>query len=241
MYSTFPRESSSSLERTSLQKLLVQGRFSFSSSIFTKKHSAELDLKTLDFTNPAAVDRFMLLSRDIRVKMNVLKEANFDVQRLEEQRDAVVERLVKTDSEAAIIKSELKHKDQDLAGLRVDTEIEREKAERLTAKVEHLEQVKAKIQRELFSREGELNRAQVQNNNLQFLRFQIRLAKDQSRNNFSKRNRSLMPNARQMARSDSTRKNKRSSARAGITRRRRKCCSSKMTSLISTSNEARMS
>jgi len=146
MYSTFPRESSSSLERTSLQKLLVQ---------------AELDLKTLDFTNPAAVDRFMLLSRDIRVKMNVLKEANFDVQRLEEQRDAVVERLVKTDSETAIIKSELKYKDQDLAGLRVDTEIEREKAERLQAKVEHMEQVKAKIQRELFSREGDLNRAQA--------------------------------------------------------------------------------
>ena len=108
----------------------------------------------------------MLLSRDIRVKMNVLKEANFDVQRLEEQRDAVVDRLVKTDSETAIIKSELKHKDQDLAGLRVDTEIEREKAERLTAKVEHLEHVKAKIQRELFSREGELNRAQVQNKKL---------------------------------------------------------------------------
>jgi chromosome segregation ATPase len=126
-----------------------------------KKRSAELDLKTLDFSNPAAVDRFMLLSRDIRVKMNVLKEANFDVQRLEEQRDAVVERLVKTDSETAIIKSELKHKDQDLAGLRVDTEIEREKAERLIAKVDHLEQIKAKIQRELFSREGELNRAQV--------------------------------------------------------------------------------
>jgi len=146
MYSTFPRESSSSMERTSLQKLLVQ---------------AELDLKTLDFSNPAAVDRFMLLSRDIRVKMNVLKEANFDVQRLEEQRDAVVERLVKTDSETAIIKSELKHKDQDLAGLRVDTEIEREKAERLIAKVDHLEQIKAKIQRELFSREGELNRAQA--------------------------------------------------------------------------------
>ncbi len=93
--------------------------------------------------------------------MNVLKEANFDVQRLEEQRDAVVERLVKTDSETAIIKSELKYKDQDLAGLRVDTEIEREKAERLQAKVEHMEQVKAKIQRELFSREGDLNRAQV--------------------------------------------------------------------------------
>ncbi|CAG5112001.1 Oidioi.mRNA.OKI2018_I69.chr2.g6264.t2.cds [Oikopleura dioica] len=146
MYSTFPRESPASLERTSLQKLLVQ---------------AELDLKTLDFTNPAAVDRFMMLSRDIRVKMNVLKEANFDVQRLEEQRDAVVERLVKTDSETAIMKSELKHKEQDLAGLRVDTEIEREKAERLNAKVAHLEDVKAKIQRELFSREGELNRSQA--------------------------------------------------------------------------------
>jgi len=207
----------------------------------SQKHSAELDLKTLDFTNPAAVDRFMLLSRDIRVKMNVLKEANFDVQRLEEQRDAVVERLVKTDSETAIIKSELKYKNQDLAGLRVDTEIEREKAERLQAKVEHMEQVKAKIQRELFSREGDLNRAQVQNKSYNDLKYKIRLAKDPSRNNCLKHKLFLMLNARQMARFDLIRKNKRSSERAGITRQKRKCCCSKMMSLTLTSNAASMS
>lgn len=183
----------------------------------------------------------MLLSRDIRVKMNVLKEANFDVQRLEEQRDAVVERLVKTDSETAIIKSELKYKDQDLAGLRVDTEIEREKAERLQAKVEHMEQVKAKIQRELFSREGDLNRAQVQNKSYNDLKYKIRLAKDPSRNNCLKHKLFLMLNARQMARFDLIRKNKRSSERAGITRQKRKCCSSKMMSLTLTSNAASMS
>ena len=40
--------------------------------------------------------------------------ANFDVSRLEQQRDAVIERLAKTDSECALIRSALVGRESDL-------------------------------------------------------------------------------------------------------------------------------
>lgn len=132
--------------RDTLQKLLIQ---------------AELDLQTLDFKDPVAVDSFTRLSKDIRIRLATLKRTNFDVSRLEQQRDAVIDKLAKTDSECAIVKNALYGREADINGLQIDTELEREKVVRLTNKVQHLEAVKARIQRELYSKEGELNRTQA--------------------------------------------------------------------------------
>jgi len=132
--------------RDTLQKLLIQ---------------AELDLQTLDFKDPVAVDSFTRLSKDIRIRLATLKRTNFDVSRLEQQRDAVIDKLAKTDSECAIVKNALYGREADINDLQIDTELEREKVVRLTNKVQHLEAVKARIQRELYSKEGELNRTQA--------------------------------------------------------------------------------
>ena len=120
--------------------------------------SAELDLQTLDFKNPAAVDQFLSLSKDIRIRLASLKQSNFDVTRLEAQRDAVIDKLAKTDSEVSIIKNALYGREADFSNLKIDTELEREKVVRLSDKLRHMEDLKARIQRELYSREGELNR-----------------------------------------------------------------------------------
>jgi len=133
-------------DRDALQKLLIQ---------------AELDLQTLNFNDPVAVDQFRRLSKDIRVRLSILKRSNFDVSRLEQQRDAVIDKLAKTDSECAIVKTALYGREADLNELKIDTEFEREKVVRLTDKLAHLEEIKARIQRELYSREGELNRSQA--------------------------------------------------------------------------------
>ena len=58
-------------DRTRLQKLLL---------------NAELDLETLDFSDPAAVEHFMSTSRQLRSELVALKRSNFDVSRLEQQR-----------------------------------------------------------------------------------------------------------------------------------------------------------
>lgn len=100
----------------------------------------------------------MRLSKDIRIKLASLKRSNFDVTRLEAQRDAVIDKLAKTDSEVSIIKNALYGREAEFNDLQIDTELEREKVVRLTDKVRHLEEIKARIQRELYSREGELNR-----------------------------------------------------------------------------------
>jgi len=142
VYSEPPIESG----RDTLQKLLIQ---------------AELDLQTLDFKDPVAVDSFTRLSKDIRIRLATLKRTNFDVSRLEQQRDAVIDKLAKTDSECAIVKNALYGREADINDLQIDTELEREKVVRLTSKVQHLEAVKARIQRELYSKEGELNRTQA--------------------------------------------------------------------------------
>jgi len=133
-------------DRENLQKQLIQ---------------AELDLQTLDFKDAAAVDKFMSLSKDIRLRLATLKRSNFDVSRLEAQRDAVIDRLAKTDSECAIVKNALYGKEADLNDLKIDTELEREKVVRLSDRLAHMEDLKARIQRELYSREGELNRSQA--------------------------------------------------------------------------------
>ena len=70
----------------------------------------------------------------------------------------MIDKLAKTDSECAIVKNALYGREADINGLQIDTELEREKVVRLTNKVQHLEAVKARIQRELYSKEGELNR-----------------------------------------------------------------------------------
>merc|ERR1711911_129675 len=120
---------------------------------------AELDLEGLNFNDPIAVDQFMTTSREIRAQLAALKRydwyrecafivnsrANFDVSRLEQQRDAVIERLAKTD----------------LRETKIDNELNQEKIVRLQNQVDGLETVKSKIQRELFAREGELNRSQA--------------------------------------------------------------------------------
>ena len=77
---------------------------------------------------------------------------------MEAQRDAVIDKLAKTDSEVSIIKNALYGREADFNDLKIDTELEREKVIRLTDKIRHMEEVKARIQRELYSREGELNR-----------------------------------------------------------------------------------
>ena len=90
-----------------------------------------------------------------------MKRQNFDVSRLEDQRDAVIDKLAQTDSEVAMVKEALYGRESDFKNLKIDTELEREKVVRLTDKVNHLEDIKARIQRELYSREGELNRSQA--------------------------------------------------------------------------------
>lgn len=133
-------------DRNTLQKLLIQ---------------AELDMQTLNFRDHTEVEKFMNLSRDIRIKLASLKRQNFDVSRLEDQRDAVIDKLAQTDSEVAMVKEALYGRESDFKNLKIDTELEREKVVRLTDKVNHLEDIKARIQRELYSREGELNRSQA--------------------------------------------------------------------------------
>jgi len=142
----YPDKSLLEDDRDMLQKLLIQ---------------AELDLATLNFSDPLTVERFQQLSKDIRVRLMTLKRANFDVTRLEAQRDAVIDKLAKTDSECSIVKNALYGKEADLHDLKIDTELEREKVVRLTDRLRHLEEVKARVQRELYSREGELNRSQA--------------------------------------------------------------------------------
>lgn len=122
---------------------------------------AEIDLETLNFNDPIAVDQFMCTSRNIRAQLASLKRANFDVSRLEAQRDAVIDRLAKTDSECALIRSALVGKETDLRETKIDNELNQEKIIRLQNQVDGLESVKSKIQRELFAREGELNRSQA--------------------------------------------------------------------------------
>jgi len=133
-------------DRSRLQQLLMK---------------AELDLEGLNFNDPIAVDQFMTTSREIRAQLAALKRANFDVSRLEQQRDAVIERLAKTDSECALIRSALVGRETDLRETKIDNELNQEKIVRLQNQVDGLESVKSKIQRELFAREGELNRSQA--------------------------------------------------------------------------------
>jgi len=133
-------------DRSRLQQLLMK---------------AELDLEGLNFNDPIAVDQFMTTSREIRAQLAALKRANFDVSRLEQQRDAVIERLAKTDSECALIRSALVGRETDLRETKIDNELNQEKIVRLQNQVDGLETVKSKIQRELFAREGELNRSQA--------------------------------------------------------------------------------
>ena len=81
--------------------------------------------------------------------------------RLEQQRDAVIERLAKTDSECALARRALYGKETDLRETQIDNELNQEKISRLQVQIDSMENVKAKIQRELFAREGELNRSQA--------------------------------------------------------------------------------
>merc|ERR1711892_744186 len=133
-------------DRSRLQKLLL---------------SAELDLETLDFSDPQASARFLTTSRHIRAELAALKRANFDVSRLEQQRDAVIERLAKSDSEITLARRALYGKESDLRETQIDNELNQEKINRLQVHNDNLESVKAKIHRELFTREGELNRSQA--------------------------------------------------------------------------------
>merc|ERR1711962_1166585 len=133
-------------DRSRLQQLLMK---------------AELDLEGLNFNDPIAVDQFMTTSREIRAQLAALKRANFDVSRLEQQRDAVIERLAKTDSECALARRALYGKESDLRETQIDNELNQEKITRLQNQVDGLESVKSKIQRELLAREGELNRSQA--------------------------------------------------------------------------------
>jgi len=153
-------------DRDALQKLLIQ---------------AELDLQTLDFKNPAAVDQFLSLSKDIRIRLASLKQSNFDVTRLEAQRDAVIDKLAKTDSEVSIIKNALYGREADFSNLKIDTELEREKVVRLSDKLRHMEDLKARIQRELYSREGELNRSQARERVTKKQLFDLRAELDAER------------------------------------------------------------
>merc|ERR1711892_1434628 len=133
-------------DRSRLQKLLL---------------SAELDLETLDFSDPQASARFLTTSRHIRAELAALKRANFDVSRLEQQRDAVIERLAKSDSEITLARRALYGKESDLRETQIDNELNQEKINRLQVHNDNLESVKAKTHRELFTREGELNRSQA--------------------------------------------------------------------------------
>jgi len=133
-------------DRARLQKLLL---------------TAELDLETLNFSDPVAVEKFVNTSRQVRSELASLKRANFDVSRLEQQRDAVIERLAKTDSECALARRALYGKETDLRETQIDNELNQEKISRLQLQMDNIESVKAKIQRELFAREGELNRSQA--------------------------------------------------------------------------------
>merc|ERR1711892_598479 len=133
-------------DRSRLQKLLL---------------SAELDLETLDFSDPQASARFLTTSRHIRAELAALKRANFDVSRLEQQRDAVIERLAKSDSEITLARRALYGKESDLRETQIDNELNQEKINRLQVHNDNLESVKAKIHRELFTREDELNRSQA--------------------------------------------------------------------------------
>ena len=99
----------------------------------------------LFFSDPLAVERFQQLSRDIRVRLLTLKRANFDVTRLEAQRDAVIDKLAKTDSECNIVKNALYGKEADLHDLKIDTDLEREKVVRLTDRLRTLEEVKVRF------------------------------------------------------------------------------------------------
>ena len=133
-------------DRSRLQQLLMK---------------AELDLEGLNFNDPIAVDQFMTTSREIRAQLAALKRydwyrecafivnsrANFDVSRLEQQRDAVIERLAKTDSECALIRSALVGRETDLRETKIDNELNQEKIVRLQNQVDGLETVKSKIQR----------------------------------------------------------------------------------------------
>jgi hypothetical protein len=123
-------------DRNRLQKLLL---------------SAELDLETLDLKDPIAAERFLSTSRHIRAELAALKRANFDVSRLEQQRDAVLERLAKTDSEMTLARRALYGKESDLRETQIDNELNQEKIARLQVHNDNLESVKAKIQRELFA------------------------------------------------------------------------------------------
>ena len=71
-----------------------------------------------------------------------MKRQNFDVSRLEDQRDAVIDKLAQTDSEVAMVKEALYGRESDFKNLKIDTELEREKVVRLTDKVNHLEDIK---------------------------------------------------------------------------------------------------
>jgi outer dense fiber protein 2 len=121
---------------------------------------AELDLENLNFNDPIAVDQFMATSRDIRAQLALLKRANFDVSRLEQQRDAVIQRLAKTDSECALVRQALIGRETDLRDTKIDNELNQEKIIRLQSQLDSAEQLKSRLQRELFTREGELNRSQ---------------------------------------------------------------------------------
>ena len=86
-----------------------------------------------------------------------LKRANFDVTRLEAQRDAVIDKLAKTDSECSIVKNALYGKEADLHDLKIDTELEREKVVRLTDRLRHLEEVKARLSNHLNIKKSKLS------------------------------------------------------------------------------------
>lgn len=155
-------------DRSRLQQLLMK---------------AELDLEGLNFNDPIAVDQFMTTSREIRAQLAALKRANFDVSRLEQQRDAVIERLAKTDSECALIRSALVGRETDLRETKIDNELNQEKIVRLQNQVDSLETVKSKIQRELFAREGELNRSQARERVAQKEIAQLKADRDYERAN----------------------------------------------------------
>ena len=114
-------------DRARLQKLLL---------------TAELDLESLNFTDPIATEKFMNTSRQIRSELAHLKRANFDVSRLEQQRDAVIERLAKTDSECALARRALYGKESDLRETQIDNELNQEKITRLQIQNDNLESVK---------------------------------------------------------------------------------------------------
>merc|ERR1711892_1181472 len=106
-------------------------------------------------------DRSRLQKLLLSAELAALKRANFDVSRLEQQRDAVIERLAKSDSEITLARRALYGKESDLRETQIDNELNQEKINRLQVHNDNLESVKAKIHRELFTREDELNRSQA--------------------------------------------------------------------------------